>query len=225
MEQVVARLGFPRDRIRIVPIATDLPERLPEGGGPAGGTVRFVACGRFVEKKGHELAIRAFAEVRHALPRESTLEVVGTGPLEKRLRGVAESLGLGTSIVWHGSLPRIAFRDLLESATLFLAPSVTAANGDSEGGAPTTILDAQAVGTIVVGSTHADIPFLIEDGQTGYLASEADLGSLVETINRALANRSRWPEIRERAGAQVRDRHSANAVRARLEGVYSEVIE
>ena len=47
---------------------------------------------------------------------------------------------------------------------ILLAPSVTAANGDGEGGAPTTILDAQALGTIVVGSTHADIPFLVEDG-------------------------------------------------------------
>ena len=49
---------------------------------------------------------------------------------------------------------------------------MTARNGDTEGGAPTTILDAQAVGTIVVGSTHADIPFLVEDGVTGFLADE-----------------------------------------------------
>jgi len=221
---VVVRLGFATDRIRIVPIPVDISGDVPPQPTQVAGPWRLLTCGRFVEKKGHELAIRAFAEVRSQLPAGSTLEIVGSGPLEQRLRAVAASMAVTDVVLWPGVLPRVAFRDRLASATLFLAPSVTAANGDAEGGAPTTILDAQSVGTIVIGSTHADIPFLVEEGSTGYLAVEGDASSLAEAVRRALDGGNSWPGIRERAREQVLARHAPAVVAQGLRDVYREIL-
>ncbi len=49
---------------------------------------------------------------------------------------------------------------------LFLSPSVTAPDGDSEGGAPVSIIEAAATGMPVVSTTHCDIPQAVDDGVT-----------------------------------------------------------
>ncbi|NIP81231.1 MAG: glycosyltransferase, partial [Gemmatimonadetes bacterium] len=54
-----------------------------------------------------------------------------------------------------------------------------AANGDGEGGAPTTLLEAQAVGLPVVASRHADIPWVVAP-EAGLLAPEEDPEALAE---------------------------------------------
>lgn len=49
---------------------------------------------------------------------------------------------------------------------VFLSPSVTAPDGDSEGGAPVTIIEAAASGMPVVNSTHCATPEAVYDGRT-----------------------------------------------------------
>ena len=148
------------------------------------------------------------------------LRIVGSGPLEDDLRQLAATSGNAESIEFLGSLPRAEYLDRLQSADLLLAPSVTARNGDTEGGAPTTILDAQAVGTVVVASTHADIPFLVADCVTGFLAPEGDELGLVDAVERALADRGRWKDIAAAARAQVVEHHSDAALASALRDAY-----
>ena len=56
---------------------------------------------------------------------------------------------------------------------IFVAPSQTdMKNGESEGGAPTVILEAMSTGMPVIGSNHADIPNIITDGRNGIIFEE-----------------------------------------------------
>ena len=65
---------------------------------------------------------------------------------------------------------------------VFLAPSVTASNGDTEGGAPVAIIEMAASGMPIVSTRHCDIPSVVLDGVTGLLAAERDSeGLAVET--------------------------------------------
>jgi glycosyltransferase involved in cell wall biosynthesis len=223
MRETVAGMGFDPTRVRIVRIAAGhdrlafSPPEAISGRGP-----RLLTAGRFVEKKGIGLAIKAFERLGTEWP-DATLEIVGSGPLDADLRATAASSSEAARITFAGSLPRQAYLDRVRAADLLLAPSVTARNGDSEGGAPTTILDAQAVGTIVVGSTHADIPFLIEDGRTGFLAPEGDVDGLADAIGRALDSIQQWTEIAVAARTIVDTRHDDATLAAALCAVYSEV--
>ncbi len=219
MAGVVQDLGFPHDRVAIIRIsagfeAIEFRDSVPEG------PIRLVACGRMVEKKGHEVAIAAFSELVPELPSGSTLTVIGDGPLRPSLEALAaEEVRLGR-IRFTGAVARTAFLDELRRSHLFLAPSHTARNGDGEGGAPTTILDAQAVGVPVVASDHADIPFLIDDGHTGFLAREGDTASFIEAMRRALREQTRWSELTVRARASLLDRHGDAHVRRQLVELY-----
>lgn len=223
MRDAVIALGFPVERIRIVRIVAgheDL-EFAPSTDSSI-RPLRLLIAGRLVEKKGHVIALRAVARLV-AAGRDVALTVVGAGPLERALRREAEALELGRHVTFLGSLPRDRYLDRVRETDLLLAPSVMAANGDSEGGAPTTILDAQAVGAVVVASTHADIPFLVDDGETGYLASEGDVDALVATIDRAVHERERWAAVRLAARQQVVERHSRAALVASLAAIYRQV--
>jgi colanic acid/amylovoran biosynthesis glycosyltransferase len=224
MRETAVSLGFQPERVHIVRIAVGheelhfQPPRPLEGRPPC-----MVVAGRFVEKKGIALAIRAFALIRKSWP-GATLEIIGSGPLEDDLRDAASSVPADGAIMFAGSLERRSYLARLNAADVLLAPSITARNGDSEGGAPTTILDAQAVGTIVVGSTHADIPFLVDDGRTGFLAPEGSLDGLVGAIQRALVSSDEWPEIASAAREAVVMNHDDRTLSASLASVYTDAI-
>jgi glycosyltransferase involved in cell wall biosynthesis len=224
MRATVLEMGIPDDRVTIVPIAAALGDIEFRPPARESLPVRFMICGRFVEKKGIDIALVAWAAMTRALPSGSSLTIVGSGPLDARLRSRASELGIDRSVSFVGALPRDEYLRQLRGVDILLAPSRTARNGDGEGGAPTAILDAQATGVVVIGSTHADIPFLVQEGSTGFLADEGSAESLSNAIERCLAERERWVGVAEAARSQVHERHSDVAVARQLARVHEEVL-
>lgn len=220
MRRTVMDLGFPGDRVYIVPIAASLDRIAYRDPSPWGRAPRMLVCGRLVEKKGHDLALRAFASASDRLPRGAVLEIIGDGPMRSSLKRLAVELGVADRVRFWGALSRSEYLLRLSEADLLIAPSRTASNGDGEGGAPTTILDAQACGVIAVGSTHADIPFLVRDGETGYLVEEGSVESLAQGLCRAFASTDQWISIARRARRQVEDRHSDASVASLLDDIH-----
>jgi colanic acid/amylovoran biosynthesis glycosyltransferase len=115
------------------------------------------------------------------------------------------------------------YRTLVARADICLQPSRTAADGDSEGGAPTVILEAQALGIPVVATNHADIPFVVP--RPSELVPENDVdalaGALVALAREGDRERS---ERLEEARAFVVERHAAEVTAAAVEAVYDEAL-
>ena len=83
----------------------------------------------------------------------------------------------------------------MDKSDIFISPSVTAANGDSEGGAPTTILEAQACGLPVLSTYHADIPNIVIPEKSALLAPERDAETLSNNLMTLLNEQERWKEM------------------------------
>ena len=221
MRDRVIALGFPSPRVQVVPIAAGL-DRLEYRDPPVpGSAVRLLLVGRMVEKKGHAIALRALAALLSQGTRQYSLRIVGDGPLFRTLARLAKELGAGSAVTFLGALSRDRYLDELRAANVLLVPSVTARNGDTEGGAPTAILDAHASGIVVIGSTHADIPFLVEDRKTGFLFPEGDAEELARTIEAAVGARETWGVMSLAARHQVETRHSDAAVSRLLEQIHA----
>lgn len=137
-------------------------------------------AGRLAEKKGVRYLIEAMAKVENSL-----LYIVGDGPLRSELEELA-SRG-DAKIVFAGSKSHDELRKIYASADVFVAPSVTAADGDQEG-LPTTILEAMASGIPVVASNHSGISLLIEDGVNGLLCEEKAVEQIASNLNRVLSD-------------------------------------
>jgi glycosyltransferase involved in cell wall biosynthesis len=144
-----------------------------------------VFVGRFVEKKGCEYLIRALASLRqqgHA----ARGVLVGDGPLRPMLERLAADSGADVVFAGFRALPEV--RDWLARASVVAVPSVTAANGDSEG-LPTVILEAQAMGTPVVVTRHAGNAEGVVEGRSALVVAERDVDGLAEAMRFFLEDR------------------------------------
>jgi colanic acid/amylovoran biosynthesis glycosyltransferase len=211
MRKKIIAAGAPDDRTMIQPIAIELskyPAWAPDGG----ATVLF--AGRFVEKKGLLDAIAAFARARQVRP-ALQLVIVGDGPDEDAARALIATLGIASAIEFTGAMPHGDLIRRLTAASVLIHPSVTATDGDSEGGAPTILLEAQAIGTPIVTTRHADIPTVCPAGPGVQLCAEHDVDGLGDALITVLTAGQRS------SAAHVTAHHEAGMAIARLERLYA----
>jgi glycosyltransferase involved in cell wall biosynthesis len=150
--------------------------------GPREPIVVFV--GRFVEKKGCEYLVRALGLLRQSgLPVRGVL--IGDGVLGGSLRQLAADVG--ANIQFAGFLAPPDVRSWIARASVIAVPSVTAADGNSEG-LPTVLLEAQAMGTPVVATRHAGNAEGVVEGHSALLVNERDVDGLAQAIQFFLEN-------------------------------------
>ena len=215
MRKKVIAAGAPADRTAIHPISIDL-SRYPRWTAPREPVVLFVA--RFIEKKGLLDAIAAFDRAR-ARVATARMTIVGEGPDEESARALVDRLGCGACIEFVGSKPHAAVLDLLARAAALIHPSATAVDGDSEGGAPTILLEAQAIGTPIVATRHADIPNVAPEGAGVRLCGEHDVDALGAALAAALT--SRQPS----SASHVAAHHDVANTIVDLEAMYTRLTE
>jgi colanic acid/amylovoran biosynthesis glycosyltransferase len=225
MAGVLTSFGCPAGKVAVQPIGIDADrfDREPPPPPRSGEPVRVLMCGRFVEKKGFEDGLRAFAIARREHP-DLELRIVGDGERRPALERLQAELGLGRSAILLGLLPHEEYRREALSAHLFMAPSVLAANGDSEGGAPTVLLEMQALQLPVLATRHADIPNVVRDGQSGILVPERAPEALGRALLELSKNPARWREMGAMGRAFIRERHDSRKLAGLLEGRYDERI-
>jgi colanic acid/amylovoran biosynthesis glycosyltransferase len=120
-------------------------------------------------------------------------------------------------------LSHTEYREVIQQVHVCIQPSRVASDGDTEGGAPTVLLEMQAVGIPVVSTRHADIPFVVAEPER--LAAEGDVDGLAEELVRVSeVSESEWTALGERGRAFVESRHDARVVAAELERVYREAL-
>jgi colanic acid/amylovoran biosynthesis glycosyltransferase len=168
-----------------------------------GEQLRLVTVGRLVEKKGIEFALLAV----HRLVSEGLdlrYDILGDGPLRRRLEAGIEQMGLGGRVKLRGSLGHDQVGEWLSRSHVLLAPSVTANDGDQEG-IPNIVREGMAVGLPVVSTRHGGIPELIEDGASGHLVPERDAAALADRIRHLASHSETWGALTAAARTKVEE--------------------
>ncbi len=149
-------IGVAPERIAVVPNGVDLPARpAPEDPEPL-----FLALGRLVPHKRHELLLRLWERVRpHTGGR---LVIAGAGPGLPRLR---ETAGAGVEV--RGRVDDDEKADLLARAWALLHPSVVEGWG-------LAVMEAAAHGTPALAFDAPGVRDSIVSGETGILADDED---------------------------------------------------
>ena len=176
-----------------------VPVADPSGPGP----VRLVSVGRLHWKKGHHHVLAAVARLRDDGV-AATLRIVGDGPDGASLRSLAESLGIGSRVTWHGSASHADLPALYAAAHLVAVPSVIDEAGDRDG-LPNVLLEALACERPVVASRAGAIESAIVDGATGLLVPPGDAGALAAAIE-TVAGRTDLARAVARGGREVVER-------------------
>lgn len=220
LQNLLLQLGAPPEKTFLYHLGVDVARyrRTPV----ARDHVEVLMIGRFVEKKGHEYMLRAFAEVRRrGLP--VRLSFLGDGELEPRIRALAGELGVSEHVEFAGSVPHTEVSRRLAETDIVVAPSVTGRNGDRESGI-LVLKEAGASSLPVIGTWHGGLPEIVDDGVTGFLVPERDPATLADRLATLVAD----PALRERMGLAGRRKMEVEydlftQVRRDLAGHYDEV--
>jgi colanic acid/amylovoran biosynthesis glycosyltransferase len=189
---------------------------------PADGAWCMIQASRFIEKKGLDITLQAFAEFRKKY-RNAELVLAGEGPLEGELKNLARRLGVEGSVRFPGFLNQQELAAAYASAHLFLHPSQKTMAGDQEG-VPNSMLEAMASGLPVVATLHGGIPEAVHSGFDGLLVPERDSAALVDAMQELAENSATYETFSRNAAQSVRENFEQARSIARLEGFYRELI-
>ena len=215
--------GCPPGKVRVHRLGVDVeatPFRPPQ---PA-DEVRLLICASFREKKGIPQALMAVGRALQRHPFPCKVILIGDGPERARVLEARVRSGLGERVRLLGALPYARVLDEMARCHVLLQASLTAEDGDGEGGAPVVLLDAQASGLPVVATRHADIPEYVLDGRSGLLAPEGDVEALAECIGALVEDPGRWPEMGREGRRHVEGSYNAPVQCAALESLYDEYV-
>lgn len=180
---------------------------------------RVLFVGRLSAVKGvHDLVTASLAAIDDT-PHE--LVFVGSGAEHEALRGAAAR---HPHIRVAGALTSGAVRDELGAAHVLVLP--TRVNGIAREAAGLVLLEAQACATPVIAYDSGGTREMLRNGETGWLAPEADVEALTARLRHALSlSPSERADIGERARRFVVEERSLATSAAQLAEVYRGVAE
>ena len=155
-----------------------------------GGRHRIVNVGRLIQQKNQEMLIRAFAAFYRDY-KEYTLSFYGTGELYGELKALADSLGLGNAVQFHGQVRDV--HAAVADAEMFVLSS------DYEG-LSNALLECMMMGLPCISTRCDGSRDVIRQGENGILV---DIGS-EEQLTAAMRQLAEDPDLRKRLGTQAR---------------------
>lgn len=191
---------LPPERIFVIPNPI-LPEDNPAGTDPAR---RIIAVGRLVRQKGHDLLLRAFAQIAPDFP-DWRLRILGDGPEAGDLGTLADELQIADHVEMPGRSSDVASE--LSQASLFVLSSRFE-------GFPNALVEAMAAGLPVIATDCPSGPReIVRHEVDGLLVPPEDVDALAAAMRRLMSDPDERARLAARA-SEVRERFSMERVLA-----------
>lgn len=195
---------------RIFDLQVDKTAKKESIGIPADG-ILLLSVGEMIERKNHEVIIRALAQVDNP---NLYYAIAGKGPLKEYLENLARELGVGERVRFLG------FRtDVFE---LYHAADISAFPSKIEGLGLAGV-EAMAAGVPLVSSNVHGILDYVIDGETGYAIPPTDVAGYAAAIRRLAEDPALRDGMRDACIRAVMPFEIGNALRVMWD-IYEEVL-
>jgi len=215
------------DKISVIHLGIDpdsmkrdyaLREKVRDEFGIDDKTVLFGNTGRYVEFKGHEYLLKAFAKVCKDSD-DVKLMLVGYGDLESNLKLLATETGIIDKVIFTG------FRDDLQavysSFDIYVHSSI-------EGGGeafPFSVLYSLSQGIPAIATDVGDVSTMIENGVSGFSVEDKNPEALAEKMLHFLNNRKDIVIFGEKALKNLLNKFSISVMSENIISVYKSVLK
>ncbi len=176
----------PDRNAQVIPMGTDLTELFTPNGEQSRRSGQLLFVGRLVEKKGVVHLLRAFAIARRTRP-DIQLLIAGSGPDERRIRDLADELGISDGVCFLGPISHHDLPRLYREASAAIVPSVVATGGDQEGFG-LVIVEAMGCGCPVVVSDLPAVKDIARDQSVAMIVPPGDERQLANAIDAVLGD-------------------------------------
>lgn len=231
--EIVRQLGIRCRRLEVIPYGNPL-EGNPalvnggrggkpgetEAGARAGGFPRLLCMHRLVPRKGTALLLEALAEMK---PVPWTLDIVGRGEAEARLREMVRKLDLEDRVRFIPPVTEAEKIRLLSRASIFILPSLPPIGNNHVEGLGLTLLEAQSLSLPVLAARTGGITEAVQEGLTGFLFRAGDRDDLREQLTSMLSDPGRLKNMGKTGPEWVRSHFSWKTGLRRLADLMMEI--
>jgi glycosyltransferase involved in cell wall biosynthesis len=176
-------LGHPFDSNIFKPLLEEIDD----------GLIRVLTVGRLSEEKGHQFLIKAVSRLYPHLP-QLRLTIVGEGAFKDHLTSLAKDLLPDGIVKFHGGVAHKDLPGIYNHCDIFVLCSIRTDSWEEYFGA--VIGEAMSCGKPVIATRIGGIPFVVKDGETGYLVGQEDVEGLTSALQKLTINE----ELRKEMG-------------------------
>lgn len=181
-----AALGFPEDRIEVIPHFYEESFRDLGGSGTIDdGPLDLLYVGALKDSKGLKVLLRAIPILRRR-DRDVRLRVAGSGPYEESLHAMATRLGIDDHVEWLGHVDHAELPGVYRDSDVFVYPGLL----DEPFGR--VLLEALETGTPVAASDVGSTDFITGDGGVRF-EPENEI-ALADAVEEVVENYGRYRE-------------------------------
>ena len=175
--------------------------------------------GRIIDWKHPEIAVK-IAEKLKKENYDFSLNIIGTGNMEEEIKGLIKSCDLEKYVKFLGSMPPEKVREYMEESEIFLFTS------DRREGWGAVLNESMNSGCAVVAS-HAigSVPFLIEDGENGYIYRDGDVDDLFVKVKKLMDETLKRQTTGKKAYQTLADLWNAETATDRLLQLFESVLQ
>jgi len=149
------------------------------------------SVGSLLPVKRWDRLLKAIQKVMDLGMKDARFRLAGDGPLRPALEKSARDLGVSQIVEFLGATHDIP---------AFLREAKFLVHTSESEGCPNAVMEAMAAGRAIVATDAGDVPYLIEDGKTGFVVPREDDEALVNRIVTLLTN----PELCRQMGQNAR---------------------
>jgi glycosyltransferase involved in cell wall biosynthesis len=181
--------------------------------GFADGDTVLVTASRLVLKNGTDDIIKALS----GMPDSFRILVIGDGEDRQMLETLVTDLNLQSRVVFLGQKSHAELPALIQSADIFIRPSLSEGLGNS-------FLEAMSAGLPIIGTPVGGIPDFLVDGETGVFCQPRNPESIANAARRIQEE----PGLREkliRQGAElVSEQYDWEGIAGRMNNMFNSLI-
>jgi glycosyltransferase involved in cell wall biosynthesis len=214
--------GAPKEKISVVYEGVDIPA-LPSPDARQHARARWKiaedapllgSVGVLLPDKGHEVLIRALAQLREDFP-NCRLLLAGSGAGRDALQLIATELGVADMVIFAGFVADI--ETVYAALDVFLFPSYFEGLG-------TSLLAAMSYQIPSVAFQCCAFGEIIEDGKNGFLVESGSVDEIVKAIKKILRKPKLAKSIGEAGRERIEEHFSSGKMIDEMSRVYREVV-
>lgn len=213
--------SVPDARVIVIPHGINVDAyRVPPDQEPR--VLQVLSVGALKWRKGYHVALEAFARVVARVP-SARYVIVGSQRdigYTAKLRSLAESLGVASSIEFIEGCTQDELRTLYARSRLFVLPSLN--QGWHFEGFGLVFLEAAASGLPVVGTLGNGIEDAVDSGRNGFLVPQGDIEATAVATEKLLCDNELWMRMSSH-GLTWAKAHSVDGMMQEYKKVYDSI--
>jgi glycosyltransferase involved in cell wall biosynthesis len=170
LKEQMVRNGYPDDLIHVLHLFA--PEGSNNDPPPQTETPHFVFLGRIAPQKGVDWLLRSLQQVKHPVH----LDIAGEGEQEAEMKALAEKLGVGDRVTFHGWVDTEKINQLICGARALIFPSLW------HEPAGLVAFEAMANSRAVIASCVGGISSTVIQGVNGLLVTPNSVNELAASV-------------------------------------------